>query len=87
MATAKQETDSDEEFEERRVNSHAVIRIGKSEAGDYYEVRDRTGNIIKEEAIVAGQGTIYVGNAYTGENVSVRKVRDGDGDPSAKNPS
>lgn len=62
------------EMARKPVNSYASIYIGKNESGEYYNVYTSDGNAIKEEEKVTGQGTIYIGNAYAGDDVFVEKI-------------
>lgn len=77
MATAES-TEGGDDFQIRPVNSHATVSVGRSEHGNYYEVRDMSGDIIKERAQVAGQGTLYIGNAYANAQVRIKKVSEAD---------
>ena len=67
---AQSETDDDL----RPVNPHATVHVGRDEAGELYNIYDREGNLIKSEAKVAPQGTLYVGANHAGSEVIVEKA-------------
>lgn len=64
----------------RPVNMHATVHVGREHAGDLFDVYDARGNMVKSEAKVAPQGTIYVGANHAGGEVAVERADSISGD-------
>lgn len=57
----------------RPVNPHATVHVGKSHAGEPYNIYNVQGELIKSGK-VAPQGTLYVGTNHAGSEVIIQKA-------------